>query len=206
MPIGIGNKVMHRKKCSMYILVAVVVIALSPAIVNADLVTFELDNIFTDRGGQMTGQFTWTYMSGDFENGIGEFTWLDVPHTAHGLDDLNITIETTQIEITLDGSFHDDGVDVALVLLEPFSLSGPASLDLDPMESKYSIGGNGFIDGIFVSGAVTPIAVPEPSSAAMLGAIAIVGAYRRRSRPVGCSAKSRAQRCRHRRPGSGGAI
>ena len=167
--------------CFLYNLVVAVVINFSPAIVNADLVTFELDNVFTDRGGQMTGQFTWTYTPADFENGIGEFTSLDVPHTAHGLDDLNITIETTQIEITLDGSFHDDGVDVALVLLGPFSPNGPASLDLDPMASKYSIGGNGFLDGIFVSGAVAPIAVPEPSSAVILGALAIVGFYRRRS-------------------------
>ncbi len=129
----------------------------------------------------MTGQFTWTYTPGDFENGIGEFTTLDVPHTAHGLHDLNITLETTQIEITLDGNYHDDGVDIALVLLEPFSTNGPAFLDLDPTASKYSIGGNGFIDGIFASGAVTPISVPEPSSVLILGTLAIVGFYRRRS-------------------------
>jgi len=169
-------------KCSFYILVTAVLIAFSPAIVNADLVTFELNNVYTDRGGQMTGRFTWAYTVGDFENGVGEFTSLDVPHTAHGLDDLIITIETKQIEVTLDGSFHDDGVDVSLVLLEPFSLAGPAALNLDPTESKYSIGGNGFIDGHFISGAIAPIGAPEPSSALMLGVLAIVGVCRRRSK------------------------
>ncbi|XAM00792.1 PEP-CTERM sorting domain-containing protein [Phycisphaeraceae bacterium D3-23] len=122
------------------------------------MLTFELDNVFTDRGGQMTGEFTWTYTPGDFENGVGVFTALDVPHTAHGLEDLVVTIETSQIEVSLDGSFHDDGVDVTLVLQQPFSPDAPAALDLTPNESKYSIGGNGFIDGDFISGAVSLLA------------------------------------------------
>jgi len=93
------------------------------------------------------------------------------------------TIETTQIEVTLDGSFHDDGVDVTLVLQEPFSDVGPAALDLDPTASQHSIGGNGFIDGKFISGAITPVGVPEPSSALVLSAFAVVGWCRRRSQP-----------------------
>ncbi len=121
---------------------------------HADVLTFELDNVYTDRGGLMTGQFTWTFEPGDFENGVGLFASLDVPHTSHGLEDLVITIETTQIEVSLDGSFHDDGVDITLVLVQPFSPDAPAALDLTPTESKYSIGGNGFIDGGFIGGAV----------------------------------------------------
>lgn len=151
----------------------------------AELITFTLDNVFTDRGGHMTGEFNWSYNSGDFANGVGEFTSLDVPHTNHGLEDLIVTIETTQIEITLDGSFHDDGVDVSLKLLEPFSPFSSASIDLAPTASKYSIGGNGFLDGVFLSGAVSPASVPEPASAGLLIPLAIILFYRRKCRDRG---------------------
>jgi len=153
-------------------------IALASATSQAAVMTFALDNVFTDRGGQMTGQFTWTYMTGDFENGIGEFTSLDVPHTTHGLEDLIITIEPSQIEFSLDGSFHDDGVDITLVLLEDFFLTGSAALNLEHLESKYSIGGNGFIDGDFISGAISP--VPEPSSALLATAGFCLLVFRRK--------------------------
>lgn len=63
--------IMFSKQSSLFSLVAVVFINLYPAIANADLVTFELDNVFTDRGGQMTGQFTWTYTPGDFQMELG---------------------------------------------------------------------------------------------------------------------------------------
>lgn len=135
------------------------------SVVSADVVTFSLNNVLTDRGGLMRGEFTWTYDAGDFENGIGQFVSLDVPHTAHGLEDLIITIETGQIEISLDGSFHDDGVDVMLSLLEPFSPLASVAINLDPTASKYSMGGNGFIDGGFISGSISPAAVPLPGTA-----------------------------------------
>lgn len=154
----------------------------SGASAQADIITFELDNVFYDSGHQMTGQFDWTFTPGDFEDGLGVFTSLDVPRTAHGLPDLIITIEPSMIEISLAGSFHDDGVDVSLVLVEPFSPSGPAALNLDPAESKYSIGGNGFIDGGFIAGRITP--VPEPMSLSLLGIAALWGIYPRRSRSV----------------------
>ncbi len=174
---------MSIKNAAMVISGIALFILSGAAISKADLVVFELDNVFTDRGGQMTGLFTWTYPSGDFENGVGEFTSLNVPHTSHGLEDLITTIETTQIEISLDGSFHDDGVDVTLSLLQPFSPLGSAAIDLDPAASKYSIGGNGFIDGIFVGGAIVPIAVPEPSSGVRFFAFsaAILAGRRRRT-------------------------
>lgn len=150
----------------------------------ADVVVLELDNVSTDRGGQMTGQFTWTFDTGDFENGVGLFTSLDVPHTAHGLEDLVITIETNQIEVSLDGSFHDDGVDVTLVLLESFSTTGSVAMNLTQTESqnksKYSIGGNGFIDGDFISGRVTRVDVPEPASCVMMGTGMLILMCRRR--------------------------
>ncbi|MGB7326139.1 MAG: hypothetical protein WBD31_14800 [Rubripirellula sp.] len=111
-------------------------IASSLQVANADVVTFGLESVYTNRGGNMTGQFTWTYVPGDFEDGHGEFISLDVPHTLHGLEDLIITIETNQIEFSLDGSFHDDGVDITLSLVEPFSPTAPVALDLAPAESK----------------------------------------------------------------------
>lgn len=123
----------------------------------ADEVTYFLDHVITDRGDPMTGTFTWTYDAGDFENGTGTFTELNIPYTFHGLGDLIITAEISQIEFTLSGNFHDDGVDVFLVLTGPLLPHASVPLDLDPTASKYSIGGNGFIDGHFLSGSITPV-------------------------------------------------
>lgn len=131
--------------------------AIASVAADAEVLTFQLTNVYTDRGGQLTGQFTWAFNSGDFENGVGTFTSLDVPHTSHGIEDLIITIEPDQIEISLDGSYHDDGVDITLVLQQPFSVGAPAALDLTPTESRYSIGGNGFIEGHFIFGSVSLI-------------------------------------------------
>ncbi len=144
---------------------AIAAVALAGCVVPADAddVTFFLNNVITSSGRQMTGTFVWTYDAGDFENGTGLFAELVVPHTSHGLSDLIVTIEPEQIEITLDGSFHDDGVDVTLRLTQPFSPTASALLNLDPAESKYSIGGNGFIEGHYLSGSITPVMAPCPA-------------------------------------------
>ena len=120
---------------------------------HANAVNYLLDNVILDDDTQMTGTFSWTYDAGDFENGIGQFNSLDIPHTSHDHTDLKISIDIGKtIEITLIGNFHDDGVDISLVLSQPLTPTSSSSLDLT--ESKYDIGGNGFFAGVFLSGRI----------------------------------------------------
>ena len=121
---------------------------------HADTANYILDNVILDDNTQMTGTFTWTYDAGDFENGVGQFTSLNIPHTSHDHTDLNISIDIGKtIEITLIGNFHDDGVDISLVLLQ--ALTPTTSSPLDLVQSKYDIGGNGFHAGLFLSGSIS---------------------------------------------------
>ena len=123
---------------------------------HAEVVNYRLENVVLDDGTQMYGEFSWTYDIGDFENGVGQFTYLEIPHTSHNHTDLNATIDVGQsIEITLPGSTHDDGVDITLFLETPLTPTTSALLDL--VRSKYEIGGNGFHDGFFLSGSVSPV-------------------------------------------------
>ena len=122
----------------------------------ADTVNYFLDNVNLDDNKQMTGTFSWTYGAGDFENGVGQFTSLVIPHTSHDQTDLNISIDIGKtIEITLIGNFHDDGVDISLVLSQALTPTTSSPLDLN--QSKYDIGGNGFFAGLFLSGHISPI-------------------------------------------------
>ena len=126
---------------------------------HAASVNFTLDNVLLADSTQMTGTFSWTFDIGDFENGVGQFSSLVIPYTKHNQDDLNATIDVGQsIEITLEGSVHDDGVDITLVLLQP--LTPITSSSIDPSASKYEIGGNGFHDGFFKSGSISPSTQP----------------------------------------------
>ena len=61
------------------------------------------------------------------------------------------------IEITLEGSVHDDGVDITLFLSQPLTPTTSSLIDLAETESKYEIGGNGFHDGFFLSGSISPV-------------------------------------------------
>jgi hypothetical protein len=88
----------------------------------SDMVNYSLDNVILDDGTQMHGTFTWTFNTGDFENGDGQFNFLDIPHTSHDHTDLNATFDVSKsIEITLAGSTHDDGVDITLFLSQPLT-------------------------------------------------------------------------------------
>lgn len=123
---------------------------------HADTLIYTLDNVFLDDGTQMTGSFSWTYDPGDFENGIGQFTALDIPHTAHDHTDLDATFDVGKtIEITFAGNIHDDGVDISLVLLQ--ALTATTSSSISRPDSKYDIGGNGFHAGVFISGTISPV-------------------------------------------------
>jgi hypothetical protein len=117
-------------------------------------VTYTLENvILDDSNAQMFGTFSWTYDIGDFENGVGEFSFLDIPFTSHDHTDLEAEFDIeNSIEITLPGSVHDDGVDITLFLMEPLTPTTSSSIDLD--RSRYEIGGNGFHTGFFLSGEI----------------------------------------------------
>lgn len=134
---------------------------------HAEVVNYTLENVILDDGNaQMFGDFTWTYDVGDFENGVGQFTFLDIPFTAHDHTDLDWAFDIgNSIEITLAGSVHDDGVDITLFLTQPLTPTTGTTIDLD--QSRYEIGGNGFHTGLFVSGSVVPAGptgVEDPST------------------------------------------
>ena len=131
---------------------------LGMALLNADAETvyYGLDRVILDDGTRISGVISWNYSPNDFENGIGQFIYLDIPHSGHNQDDLIATIEPSQIEITFDGNVHDDGVDIKIVLLQPLMPLNASVINTNHTESKYSIGGNGFNDGFFLGGRVVP--------------------------------------------------
>ena len=140
--------------------------------IHADTVYYTLDNVILDDSTQMTGIFSWTYDIDDFENGVGEFISLSIPHTSHNQDDLNATFDIgSSIEITLDGSTHDDGVDITLFITNALTPTTSSLVDL--ARSKYEIGGNGFNTGIFLSGNISPTNITLSISGASPGFITI---------------------------------
>ncbi len=145
-------------KTSKALCLGLVVIAafLAPSFAHAEEVTYELENVILDDGNvPMFGTFTWVYDVGDFENGEGQFSFLDIPYTNHDHTDLEASFDVgNSIEITLPGSAHDDGVDITLFLLQPLTPTTPSSVDL--VRSRFEIGGNGFHDGYFLSGEIVP--------------------------------------------------
>jgi hypothetical protein len=142
---------------------------------HAETVIYTLnDVVLDDNDAQLIGTFSWTFDPGDFENGVGIFALLDVPFTTHDHTDLDAVFDIgNSIEITLPGSVHDDGVDITLFLLQPLTPTTSASIDL--VRSQYSIGGNGFHDGLFVSGTISPIVAAPISRAAWMSLIALCG-------------------------------
>ena len=158
------------KNFNLWMIFGFLIMAASSA--HAAVVRYTLDNvILDDNNAQMTGTFSWTYDVGDFENGVGIFRSLDIPFTSHDHTDLDVVFDIgSSIEITLAGSVHDDGVDITLFLLQPLTPTTSSSIDL--VRSKYEIGGNGFHDGLFLSGSISPIAVPSVS---LPGLLALAG-------------------------------
>lgn len=121
---------------------------------HAITVNYTLENVILDENNaQMFGDFSWTFDSEDFENGVGQFSYLDIPFTAHDHTDLDAIFDVgNSIEITFPGSVHDDGVDITLFLSQPLTPTTGSSIDL--ARSRYEIGGNGFHTGYFLSGSV----------------------------------------------------
>jgi hypothetical protein len=163
--------VKSSRKIHFWILFSFVIATAANA--HAETVIYELDNVILDDGGtQMFGTFSWTFTPRDFENGEGVFTYLEIPFTLHDETDLNATFDIgSSIEITLEGSVHDDGIDITLSLEEPLTPTTSSLIVLEDSEdlkaSKYEIGGNGFHDGSFLSGSIQ--VVPEPGAASSLG-------------------------------------
>ena len=124
---------------------------------HAETVYYSLDNvIMSENSEQMTGIFSWTFTN-EFEKGEGQFISLEIPWTIHDESDLTANIDVTEsIEITLEGSVHDDGVDIMLVLLQPLTPNTSSPINLTNTVSKYEIGGNGFHTGYFLSGSISP--------------------------------------------------
>ena len=137
---------------------------------HAATVSYSLDNVimhndsarFGDANDlEMTGTFSWTYDIGDYENGIGTFSELFIPWLAPSdYDLLIITFDIgNSIEFTRGGiSGHDAGIDVSLFFAQPLTPTGSTLLDLS--RSKFDIGGNGFIQGAFTSGSISPVPLP----------------------------------------------
>jgi hypothetical protein len=167
------------KNFCFWVIAGFILMAASSA--HAVVVFYTLDNvILDDNNAPMYGTFSWTFNEGDFENGVGEFLSLDIPYTNHDHTDLNATFDIgSSIEITLEGSVHDDGVDITLVLEQPLTPTTSSLLELGQVGpplvvgSKYEIGGNGFHDGSFLSGSIVPI-IPFPSVSAT-GLVALAG-------------------------------
>ena len=132
---------------------------------NAATVIYTLDNVILDDGEQITGTFYWTYDSDDFEGGNGVFTSLEIPWLPSGTgppleqEGMNLIIESNQIEISLDGNFHDFGLDISIKFEEPLSPTQPSLID--PNTSFFECCGNGFKNQDFQSGSISPI--PDPA-------------------------------------------
>jgi hypothetical protein len=160
-------------------------IFLASSFLNAATVSYALDDVFLVDGTQMTGAFDWTYNVGDFEGGEGVFTALEIPWRPGGtlppLEDENmvLTIEFKQIEISLDGNLHDYGLDISLKY--PLGLSPTESASIDETISSYQCCGNGFKDQDFQSGGIISPA-PIPPAAWLFGSalIGLVGFNRKK--------------------------
>ncbi|TWU23638.1 hypothetical protein [Bythopirellula polymerisocia] len=100
---------------------------------------FTLDNLLLADGRQITGTFDWTSSAGDFEGGSGVFTAQDIPYTTYGLNagNLNTDIQSNAIEITGNGDYHDMGLDIKLVFLQPLSRTQSVPIDTDPNQSFF---------------------------------------------------------------------
>lgn len=156
--------------------------------VHAATVSYTLDDVFLEDGTQMTGAFDWTYTIGDFEGGSGVFTALEIPWqptgTAPPLEEpgMVLTIENNQIEISLDGNFHDYGLNISLKFVQSLSATQSSLIDLNT--SFFECCGNGFKDQPFSSGSISPVvsSVPVPTAVWLFGSglIGLIGFARRK--------------------------
>jgi hypothetical protein len=135
----------------------------APAAAQTNTIVYTLDNVWLDPdishswGGtpkQMTGQFEWTYDVGDFENGTGEMLWVNIPWFGSNLAEMIITIETGSMEFSLNGNWHNRGLDVNLKYVNSFTETSAAIIDTQL--SSFDIEAGGIYKGHVVSGRVMP--------------------------------------------------
>ena len=144
---------------------------ISAGTAQADTATYALNNVImhNDYSGhrgandlQMTGTFSWAYDIGDFENGVGTFSELFIPWLAPSdYDLLTITFDIgNSIEFTRGGiSGHDAGIDITLFFEPELTPTGSTLIDL--VRSKFDIGGNDFIYGLFTGGSIYSVPIPD---------------------------------------------
>jgi hypothetical protein len=159
------------KKCCLYFLLACPLLFAGKAL--AETAYYVLDNVTLEDGQQITGTFAWTYTPEDFEGGSGAFLELDIPHTNYSFadDNLVITIESGHIEISGNGNYHDQGLDISFFLAQPLSLLQSSPLDLGL--SFFECCGNGFQDQPFSGGSISPITSPGLEVTGMATTIAL---------------------------------
>ena len=127
----------------------------------AETARYQLDDVYLSDGTQMTGAFNWIYTIGDFEGGSGVFTALEIPWRPNGTappleqPGMIFTLEDKQIEISLDGNFHDYGLDISLKFEPP--LSPTQSSLINTGTSFFECCGNGFKDQPFSGGRISPV-------------------------------------------------
>jgi len=167
----------HFFSC-FYTAVLSIAIYLAPTSnVNATIVSYSLDNIYLG-SSQMTGNFEWDYIEGDFENGTGTFKELSIPGSSKTISDLNITFDIGKsIEFSLIQNLDSDGLDITLVFEN--ALTPTQSTFLDLTESKWSLGATGTNHLFVIRGGISPTVVPVPGSilffgSALLGLTGIV--------------------------------
>ncbi|VAW50970.1 hypothetical protein MNBD_GAMMA05-2544 [hydrothermal vent metagenome] len=131
----------------------------------ADSVDYILDNVVMTNSLTITGIFTWTYPTGDFENGSGTFSDLTIPGYGSDLTGLNITIDLTSIEFSLKANLDNKSLDIVLRLLTPLLPTQSSVMDISQdslgnYASKYDligyVGYTGAVGG-FTSGSITPL-------------------------------------------------
>lgn len=114
--------------CALFSLLSL----LGASAAHADTVSYTLDNVVLagcapgdcswPPGDLITGTFVWTFNPADFEGGSGEFTSLEIPAPLSLWEpyvQLVTQIQANQIELTGNGSYHDVGLDITIVLLPP---------------------------------------------------------------------------------------
>lgn len=99
----------------------------------------------------MTGEFEWTYTIGDFENGSGQFTSVDIPWFGSDMNMMIIEMDIGSIEFTLNGNYHGLGLDVSLRLAEDLTPNQDVAIDLS--RSKWQVENGTITEGHMQSGA-----------------------------------------------------